>query len=50
VSLVTAEMMDHLIRLYSSHGFKIVRRGLPDHGRDTHMRVHMMKPIARQSG
>ena len=45
VSLVTAEMMDHLIRLYGSHGFEIVHRGLPDHGKDAHMRVHMMKRL-----
>ncbi|WP_428683585.1 GNAT family N-acetyltransferase [Reyranella sp.] len=45
VSLVTAEMMDHLIRLYGSHGFAVVHRGLPDHGKDTHMRVHMAKAL-----
>lgn len=45
VSLVTAEMMDHLIRLYGSHGFEIVHRGLPDHGKDAHMRVHMRKRL-----
>ena len=45
VSLVTAEMMDHLIALYGSHGFEIVHRGLPEHGKDAHMRVHMMKRL-----
>jgi len=45
VSLVTAEMMDHLIRLYGSHGFEIVHRGLPDHGKDAHTRVRMMKRL-----
>ena len=45
VSLVTAEMMDHLIRLYGSHGFAVVHRGLPDHGKDAHMRVHMVKTL-----
>jgi GNAT superfamily N-acetyltransferase len=45
MSLETAEMMDHLIRLYRRHGFEIVRRGLPDHGKDPHMRVHMVKPL-----
>ena len=45
VSLVTAEMMDHLIRLYGSHGFEIAHRGLPDHGKDAHMRVHMRKRL-----
>ena len=45
MSLTTAEMMEHLIRLYSRHGFEIVHRGPPDHGRDPHMRVHMVKPL-----
>ena len=45
VSLVTAEMMDHLIKLYGSHGFEIVHRGPPDHGRDAHTRVHMVKRL-----
>jgi len=45
MSLVTAEMMDHLIRLYRRHGFEIVHRGPPDHGKDTHTRVHMAKPL-----
>ena len=45
MSLTTAEMMDHLIRLYSSHGFDIVHRGPPDHGRDPHTRVTMVKPL-----
>jgi len=45
VSLVTAEMMDHLIRLYVSHGFEIIHRGPPDHGKDAHIRVHMVKRL-----
>lgn len=45
MSLTTAEMMDHLIRLYSSHGFEIVHRGPPDHGKDAHPRVHMVKSL-----
>ena len=45
VSLVTAEMMENLIKLYGSHGFEIVRRGPPDHGRDPHTRVYMMKRL-----
>jgi GNAT superfamily N-acetyltransferase len=45
MSLTTAEMMDHLIRLYSSHGFEIVHRGPPDHGKDPHTRVTMVKPL-----
>jgi GNAT superfamily N-acetyltransferase len=47
MALETAEMMDHLIRLYRRHGFEIVRRGPPDHGKDAHMRVHMVKPLGR---
>jgi ribosomal protein S18 acetylase RimI-like enzyme len=43
MSLYTAEMMDHLVRLYRRHGFEIVRRGPPDHGLDAHTRVHMVK-------
>jgi GNAT superfamily N-acetyltransferase len=45
MSLQTAEMMDHLVRLYSRHGFEIVSRGPPDHGKDPHIRVTMVKPL-----
>jgi ribosomal protein S18 acetylase RimI-like enzyme len=45
MSLYTAEMMEHLVRLYSRHGFEIVHRGPPDHGKDPHTRVHMVKPL-----
>src|SRR5688572_26212750 len=45
MALVTAEMMERLIRLYRRHGFEIVRRGPPDHGKDPHTRVHMVKPL-----
>jgi GNAT superfamily N-acetyltransferase len=43
LSLYTAEMMEHLVRLYSRHGFEIVDRGPPDHGLDAYTRVHMVK-------
>jgi GNAT superfamily N-acetyltransferase len=46
LSLNTAEMMEDRVRLYSRHGFKIVRRGLPDHGKDAHVRVFMVKELA----
>jgi ribosomal protein S18 acetylase RimI-like enzyme len=46
LSLTTAEMMEDRIRLYRRHGFAIVRRGLPEHGKDTHMRVHMVRVLA----
>jgi len=45
MSLQTAEMMEHLLRLYGRHGFEIVGRGPPDHGKDTHTRVTMVKPL-----
>jgi GNAT superfamily N-acetyltransferase len=45
MSLQTAEMMEHLLRLYGRHGFEIVRRGPPDHGKDPHIRVIMVKPL-----
>ncbi|WP_299615772.1 GNAT family N-acetyltransferase [Pelagibius sp.] len=43
--LHTAEMMDDLLRLYRRHGFEEVRRGLPDHGKDAHVRVFMRKAL-----
>jgi GNAT superfamily N-acetyltransferase len=45
MSLQTAEMMEHLLRLYGRHGFEIASRGPPDHGKDPHTRVHMVKPL-----
>jgi GNAT superfamily N-acetyltransferase len=45
LSLTTAEMMEHLLRLYGRHGFEIVSRGPPDHGKDPHIRVVMVKPL-----
>ena len=45
MSLTTAEMMEHLLRLYGRHGFEIVSRGPPDHGKDLHIRVVMVKPL-----
>lgn len=45
MSLETAEMMEHLLRLYGRHGYEIVRRGPPEHGQDAHIRVHMVKPL-----
>jgi ribosomal protein S18 acetylase RimI-like enzyme len=43
LSLETAEMMDHLVRLYRRNGFEVIGRGLPAHGKDAHMRVQMAK-------
>ena len=45
LSLETAEIAEGNIRLYRRHGFEIVGRGLPAHGKDPHMRVHMVKPL-----
>ena len=45
MSLETAEMMEHLVRLYRRHGFEIVRRGPPSHGKDSHMRAYMAKRL-----
>jgi GNAT superfamily N-acetyltransferase len=45
MSLMTAEMMEHLLRLYGRHGFEIVHRGPPDHGKDPHIRVTMVKAL-----
>lgn len=46
MSLNTAEMMEDRVRLYSRHGFRIARRGPPEHGRDAHVRVYMVKELA----
>ena len=45
LSLNTAEIMEDRVRLYSRHGFEIVRRGPPDHGKDTLTRVYMAKAL-----
>ena len=45
LSLNTAEIMEDRVRLYGRHGFRIVRRGPPDHGKDTHVRVYMVKEL-----
>jgi GNAT superfamily N-acetyltransferase len=46
LSLNTAEMMEDRVRLYARHGFRIVRRGPPEHGKDAHTRVFMEKVLA----
>jgi GNAT superfamily N-acetyltransferase len=46
LSLDTAEMMEDLVRLYARHGFQIIRRGPPAHGKDPHLRVYMSKILA----
>ena len=37
--------MTDLLRLYRRHGFKVVRKSLPKHGRDDHIRVFMHKAL-----
>ena len=43
--LETAAVMTDLLRLYDRHGFREVRRGPPEHGRDRHIRVFMEKRL-----
>ncbi len=50
LSLNTAEMMEDRVRLYARHGFAIVRRGPPEHGKDAHVRVYMEKPLSSRAG
>lgn len=45
LSLNTAEIMEDRVRLYGRHGFMIVRRGPPEHGKDTLTRVYMEKSL-----
>jgi ribosomal protein S18 acetylase RimI-like enzyme len=45
LSLNTAEKMEDRVRLYTRHGFRIMRRGMPTHGKDAHVRVFMEKPL-----
>lgn len=45
LALVTAEMMEDRVRLYSRHGFRIVRRGPQEQGKDPHVRVYMRKEL-----
>ncbi len=45
LTLQTAEVMTHLLRLYTRHGFQITRKALPEHGDDEYLRVHMSKRL-----
>jgi len=45
LTLVTAEMMEDRVRLYSRHGFRIARRGPQAEGKDPHIRVYMRKDL-----
>jgi ribosomal protein S18 acetylase RimI-like enzyme len=46
LSLMTAEMAEGNIRLYRRHGFEIVSRRPPSHGKDPHIRVYMVKSFS----
>jgi ribosomal protein S18 acetylase RimI-like enzyme len=46
MTLMTAEMMDHLVGLYLGFGFEIVRRGPSASGLDPHTRVFMEKRLS----
>ena len=46
LSLYTGEMFTHLVRFYEQHGFRIVRRGPPPHGKDACTRVFLEKRLA----
>ena len=43
--LITAEKIVHLVRFYHQHGFRIIDRQPPAHGKDPYMRVHMRKAL-----
>ncbi len=45
LTLQTAEMMEDLLRFYQRHGYVETHRALPDHGDDTHLRVHFIKKL-----
>ena len=45
LSLHTTKVMTGLVKLYEKHGFRIVREGPSDHGRDNLLRVYMEKEI-----
>ncbi len=48
LELNTAEMMSHLVRLYTKWGFNIIRTGPPKHAMDTHPRVYMSKQLEKK--
>ncbi len=45
LTLNTPEMMVDVILLYRRHGFEEVKRGLPAHGEDAHLRLFMRKDL-----
>lgn len=49
VRLHTPEVMDQLVRFYLKFGFVETHRAVPDDGRDTFLRVHFEKEVARNS-
>jgi GNAT superfamily N-acetyltransferase len=47
IALRTAAMRDDLIGFYARRGWRITRRGPPEHGLDAHERVRMEKTLTR---
>ena len=45
LALHTPLIMDQLIRFYKRRGFRESHRARPEHGLDSHMRVHMNKSL-----
>ena len=45
LSLHTPLIMEQLVRFYKRQGFRESHRALPKHGLDSHLRVHMNKPL-----
>ena len=45
LSLHTTKVMTGLVALYERHGFRVIREGPSDHGRDNLVRVYMEKEI-----
>ncbi len=45
LSLHTPLIMDHLVHFYERRGFRESHRALPEHGLDSHLRVHMNKSL-----
>ncbi len=45
LSLHTPLIMDRLVSFYQRHGFRESHRALPEHGLDSHLRVHMNKSL-----
>ncbi len=47
LKLHTPEIMDELLTFYRGHGYFESHRALPDHGKDSTLRVHFTKELPR---